>query len=842
MKRPSRPSRDRNRRADRPHVRTDDARRVGSTGRGFPRLAPSQATEPAPPQLGPARVLWSAWLIVTLGWAALFAPQLFQQRVFTQGDARMFRPFSEYSRERWLTAHQRTHWNPYVYAGIPADVSLADSRPQYLPDLALDVFERIRPSNVVPLGGPLLAYLAGMLAMAALVRALWGCGLSGMVFAALAWGLLPELISPLINGHDAQAASVALIPVLLLGVHGAFQAGRRWVPGVALALALLLALFVMTGHPQIVVYGALVSAAFAIERACHFRRPARLVWLGGAALLALLLSTAVWLPAFLYSTQSFRGTGTLTESEIARYSFAWRDLLSLVWPWAVGFGRSTYWGGLAGTDHPSFVGSVVFLLALSALLRRSDGEGTRKWFLVGVIVFATLSSLGPHLGAAWAVFQLLVPLSSRFRSEYMWMSIAQLGVVLLAAREFSPRTEPPGVPKQVWLVGVIRLVVGLAIMGPLAGSYASWVEQARPDTPLATAIGVARRAGLDLALRFELPILAVLLLWAARSSSRRAPLARAGLVALTCAGLATVSWPMLRDATGRRQEIAAAPAPELARIGAREPWARVMSTRRVPAIPGQPLFSFRDVEFYCNDWVSWRAHSLGGNHAALPAVWGPAGDLTRSLAAMRALGVTYVSADSGPAWDARNYERAFAGPREVVYRVRGALTRAYSVPLVAKPGPDDVVLAAMRSPDFDPSRIALSSDDGAVGTYPGSSACKLSWLEDDPDRVALACEAPDRAFVVLADTWFPGWSASVDGAPAAIYRVNQLVRGVVVPPGRHRLEMRYEPAGWAAAVRVTRVTLAAWLALAVGAWLWLWRSRDPKPGEEAAEAPRQRIA
>ncbi|HUK64763.1 MAG TPA: hypothetical protein VLV15_15585, partial [Dongiaceae bacterium] len=195
-------------------------------------MAPSNATGPAPPRLAPARVLWSAGLIVTLGWAALFAPQLFQQRVFTQGDARMFRPFSDFSRERWLTTHQRTHWNPYVYAGIPADVSLADSRPQYLPDLALDVFERVRPSNLVPLGGPLLAYLAGMLAMAALARALWGCGVSGMVFAALAWGLLPELISPLVNGHDAQAVSVGLIPVLLLGVHGAFEAGRRWLPGV----------------------------------------------------------------------------------------------------------------------------------------------------------------------------------------------------------------------------------------------------------------------------------------------------------------------------------------------------------------------------------------------------------------------------------------------------------------------------------------------------------------------------------------------------------------------------------------------------------------------------------
>jgi len=306
-------------------------------------MTPARAPQAPVGAAGPAAVRWPVWLIVALAWAVLFAPQIFGQRVFTGGDARAFRPFSEYSRERWLSAHERVHWNPFVYAGIPSDASLADSRPQYLPDLALDLFERVRPSNAVPLAGPLLAYLAGMLAMAALARALWGCGVGGMVFAGLAWGLLPEMISPLVNGHDAQTVSCSLIPPILLAVHRVFETRER-MAGVLLGLSLLLGVFVLTGHPQVVVYGAMLAAAFAIERACHFRRPARLTGVAGAAGLAVLLSAAVWLPAFDYSAMSFRGGGapSLSESELLRFSFAWRDLLTLIWPgrWATGSPRT----------------------------------------------------------------------------------------------------------------------------------------------------------------------------------------------------------------------------------------------------------------------------------------------------------------------------------------------------------------------------------------------------------------------------------------------------------------------------------------------------------------------
>ena len=59
---------------------------------------------------------------------------------------------------------------------------------------------------------------------------------------------------------------------------------------------------------------------------------------------------------------------------------------------------------------------------------------------------------------------------------------------------------------------------------------------------------------------------------------------------------------------------------------------------------------------------------------------------------------------------------------------------------------------------------------------------------------------------MLADSWYPGWKATVDGRDAEVHRVDYLIRGVVVPPGRHRVELRYQPASWRAGWILSLVT------------------------------------
>src|SRR6266498_3109100 len=130
---------------------------------------PAAAGPPVPPAPRPAGGAGIALLLIALAWGALFAPQLFGGRIFVAGDVATYRPYAEFSSARWRTLHRRTFWNPYVFAGIPAAASLADGRPQYLPDPLLDAYERLTHARLwPPLGLPLIAHLIGMLAAAGL--------------------------------------------------------------------------------------------------------------------------------------------------------------------------------------------------------------------------------------------------------------------------------------------------------------------------------------------------------------------------------------------------------------------------------------------------------------------------------------------------------------------------------------------------------------------------------------------------------------------------------------------------------------------------------------------------
>ena len=53
----------------------------------------------------------------------------------------------------------------------------------------------------------------------------------------------------------------------------------------------------------------------------------------------------------------------------------------------------------------------------------------------------------------------------------------------------------------------------------------------------------------------------------------------------------------------------------------------------------------------------------------------------------------------------------------------------------------------------------------------------------------MAC----RGMVILSETFFPGWQATVDGRAAPIYEADGTLRGIVVEGGTHQIEMRYRP-------------------------------------------------
>ncbi|MEO5988495.1 MAG: hypothetical protein ABIU54_05190, partial [Candidatus Eisenbacteria bacterium] len=628
-------------------------------------------------------------------------------------------------------------------------------------------------------------------------------------------------------------------PVVLLGTHVAITGkGPRTMLLGALTLATGFALQALHGHPQILVYSAMLAAAFALQLAIEHRAFARLlVWAGGVGLSAA-LGAAVWYPALLYSADSSRsgaeGAG-IPLAVVAKYSYAWRDLLSLVWAQAVGFGRDTYWGGMQVEDNAPYLGALAVALAFAGLRRARVSAGA--WFWWGVLVAGALLALGATLGAMFAVIHDVVPFWSRFRVVSYVILWSVVAVGLLAARGTSRaiaiRPAAPAPPQRwPWLALGAMAALGLAIaFGPLRTVYVDYAMAARSGLAFDAAGRAARWAGMGL---MTLALSWSALRWALHHARLGRGWARPMIVALVALDLAGVIAPALWRASGAPTGVQPPPATVLAQVAAKAPYTRVYVGAAEP-VPAPGLAMGRYSEAYTNFWISWRVRALVGNHGAYPGAWGAViqSGLTRSSAALRAWGVQWYDTDrSAPLAPGETPEAQDARSR--VHRLADAPGRAYAVPLVVSFAQRAQLIAAMQQAGFDPSFAAVTLDAAAAGEYPGSRGCAIRWVRDDPEGLELEVAAQDRAFVVVADSDAPGWTATIDGNPAGISPVNLMVRGVAMPAGRHTLVMTHATPGVALGTSVTRLALALWTLLALGSVVVQLRRRQsgsaPRPG------------
>jgi hypothetical protein len=101
-------------------------------------------------------------------------------------------------------------------------------------------------------------------------------------------------------------------------------------------------------------------------------------------------------------------------------------------------------------------------------------------------------------------------------------------------------------------------------------------------------------------------------------------------------------------------------------------------------------------------------------------------------------------------------------------------------------------VALMKPQTFDPRYEATLVGNGPLpAAVEGSGTAEI--LTYEPERVVLQVESNMPGLLLLTDSFYPGWEATVDGAPATIYAADALFRGVFIPAGTHEVAFVYRP-------------------------------------------------
>ena len=680
-----------------------------------------------------------------------------------------------------LLAGRLPLWNPYVGLGRPfmADIETATLYP---PNLL-----------VLPFGVP-----AGLALMVALHQALAvfggvklgrclgaGAGASWVLGAGIA-----------LSGPFSARLSVGIVEgyFTLTWLPALFWLGSRlqdgWEPRLAAAFAVAVALAVLAGQPPllfVVMTGLAVFLALRHDWAGDWaRRPRRLGAAAGlvaAGALGAALAAAALLPFIELVGQGNRplnAPGFAVANGMPAPSW-----LSLLVPASPAFAPN--W------EYDVHCGLVPLMAALGGLLLWRE-RGARA--LIGLGVVGALLAAGdraPFLG--WAVRVLPGAAALRIPSRYgILVAVSILG---LASLSLSRRARRPA------LVLLPALAAGLALLAWLRPHLAAGAAHSPAWLPLhaAALAGAALLVGL----------------WQSRGRLPRLAGPVAALLGAFCAGnwlwAVALQSPVYSSYGFRTSE-----GPVRSQLLERGLLAQGSAPPRIAFSPSD-LCENAGMTGGFSTYNSYVAPSLYRTWYYLYAAAGIPVSTTDFIRMPRGLG-------GAPAlWGSMNLAATLEGSTRTLSFAADPDPRA-SVAFDAARVADFRSAEDMMARGHDFHRVALlePGDEPGFRPAPGRPEGRASVERFEPGRVAVRVSAGSPGILVLAEAWYPGWTALVRGRPAPVFPVNGWMRGVGVPAGASEVVFEYRSRTLAAGAAVSLAGAAA-----VAALLLLGRRGRPAP-------------
>jgi len=668
------------------------------------------------------------------------------------------------------------------------------------------------------------------------------------VAGAIAYGFSSYMIIIIGAGHNTKAYALGF---LMLVVAGALVAYRydRWKG--ALILAIGLAFEIMAGHPQITYYGMLALAIFGITELIYAYREKRLPdflkttgVLAVAAVLALAVNFSYLYSTYRYSKETIRGKSELSSNSANRtsgldkdYVVQWSqgidETMTLLIPNYMGGSHSTnpgtnsesykalqksgvenprqvinqvimYHGDKPATSGPYYAGAIlIFLFVLGLFVVK----GRDKWWLLAATVVSIILSWGKYVMPLTSFLLDYLPLYNKFRATEMTLVIACFTIPLLGMlalhQILSGKVEKGEVMKGLkWSFGLTAGISMLfALLPGIAGSFNAPFDTAYPDW-LLEAVRSDRQHLLrtDAFRSFIFIALAAgtILAWNSRKLKKEYLVGLLAVLILT--DLWFVDKRFLNNdgfSTKRESQNSFNPSPV-----------------------DQEILKDKDLSFRVlplqNPWQDSRASyfhkNLGGYHAAklrriqemIDHHFDP--ELQRMIDGLN----KQQSPDSVfaalPALNMMN-------TRYFIYDLNGQPLRnpsawgnawfAHQFRVVANADEEIKALEEIRSKEniVIDKRFA-SQVEGKEFSFDPAASVKLS--EYKPNYMKYSCISGSEQLAVFSEMYFKdGWKAYVDGKETPHFRVNYILRAMVVPAGNHTIEFKFHPASYYSGEKVS---------------------------------------
>jgi hypothetical protein len=147
-----------------------------------------------------------------------------------------------------------------------------------------------------------------------------------------------------------------------------------------------------------------------------------------------------------------------------------------------------------------------------------------------------------------------------------------------------------------------------------------------------------------------------------------------------------------------------------------------------------------------------------------------------------------------------------------IYENTNLLPRAFVVHGLKVRTDKEGVFSELTTPEFEPTSYVVLEETPELGWTGGNTAQYESTariVEYGPSRVLVEVDSATDGFLVLADLYYPGWRAAVDGQSQKVYKADYAFRAVEISEGQHVVEFVFDPLSFQIGWRISAITAGA---------------------------------